>query len=268
MNDMEPLGSVAAGVMARAERIMQRRQQGTETIRALLNNGELATRDLPCYDRCDGDIVVMHDGQRIGGFCPMHMVEGVCPLTTVQERKLLVRLKHAGFGSHYFHPEPERIRARQIVEQYLGTMETNLAEGRGLVFTGDVGTGKTFTLAYMARRLLTENVGVRKILFPMFISELEDRSKRMALVQQAIKAEVLMIDDFGSGEIAPWMIGVVEGIVESRYGNNKPTIVTTNLSREALVSNEMFRRMVDRWRECCTMVAIGGTSMRHKDESA
>lgn len=244
---------------------MQRRQEGTETIRGLLTSGDLTNRDLPCHDRCDGTIAVFHDGDRIAGFCPMHMVDGVCPLTTIKERKLAARMQHAGFGKHYLNPEPEKIRARQIVEQYLGTMMQNVQTGRGLVFTGDVGTGKTFTLAYMARRMLTENVGVRKVLFPMFIDELQDRQRRLALVQQAIRAEVLMIDDFGSGEIAPWTIGVVEGIVESRYGNDKPTIVTTNLSREALVGNEMFRRMVDRWREKCTMVAIGGTSMRHDD---
>jgi len=242
---------------------MQRRQEGTETIRGLLTSGDLAPSELPCHDRCDGDIVVMHKGSRISGFCPEHMVEPICRLTSLRERKLQARLQHAGFGKHYWNPEPEKIRSRQIVEQYLGQLMENIRTGRGVVFTGDVGTGKTFTLAYMARRMLGENVGVHKVLFPMFIDDLQDRQRRVALVQRAIKAEVLMIDDFGSGEIAPWTIGVVEGIIESRYGNNKPTIVTTNLSRDDLVANEMFRRMVDRWRETCTIVAIGGTSMRH-----
>lgn len=242
---------------------MQRREQGTETLRSLWSAGELTREGLPCHDRCDGDISVVVNGSRAVGFCPMHMVDGVCPLTTVKERKLVARMKHAGFGSRYMNPDPEMIRARQTVEQYLGEVEANVRNGRGIVFTGDVGTGKTFTLAYMARRLLTDNVGVWKVLFPAFIDELQDPKRRQAVVERSIRAEVLMIDDFGSGEIAPWTIGVVEGIIENRHGNQKPTIVTTNISHDDLVSNVTFRRMVDRWRENSIMVKIGGRSMRH-----
>ena len=275
MNDTEPqkvLGGGAAAAIARIERTMQRRREGTQTLQKFWNSGEIGKADLPCHDACNGEIRVYLPLEVVNrhelpsrseyGFCPAHMQAGVCPLVTLRERQLLARMKHADFGQRYVNPDPERIRCRQVVEQYLGNLDANVREGRGLVFTGDVGVGKTMILGYMARRMLSANVGVWKAHFPAFIDGLQDRQRKLALVERAIRVEVLMIDDFGSGEIAPWVIGVLEGVIESRYGNNKPTIVTTNIGKDELVANPDFRRIVDRWRETSTMIRIAGESQR------
>jgi len=265
-----------AAAVARVERIMQRRQKDTETLRRLWNDGEIAKANLPCHDACNGEIRVhlpmdvvernSVENSTLMAFCPMHMVEGVCPLVTLKDRQLTARMRHANFGVRYLNPDAERIRARQTVEQYLGNVERNVAEGRGLVFSGDVGVGKTMTLAYMARRMLSSNIGVWKVLFPEFIDDLQDRTRKQALVERALKVEVLMIDDFGSGDVAPWIIGVLEAIVENRYARMSPVIVSTNMTQAALEDDQSpFRRMVDRWRETSAMVKIGGTSQRTGD---
>lgn len=278
MSGTEPqkvLGGGAEAAIARIERTMQRRREGTQTLRKFWTNGELPRENLPCHDACNGEVrvrlpdpvIAKYDlpGSTEMGFCPAHMQPGVCPLVTLKQRQLLARMKHADFGLRYVNPDPDKIRCRQVVEQYLGNLDVNVRDGRGLVFTGDVGVGKTMVLGYMARRMLSANVGVWKAHFPAFIDGLQDRQRKVALVQRAISVEVLMIDDFGSGEIAPWVIGVLEGIIESRYGNNKPTIITTNIGHDELVEHEDFRRMVDRWRETCRMVRIAGPSQRSHD---
>jgi DNA replication protein DnaC len=266
MSGSEPvrLGPLAEEFVARVERTMQQRRENTETLRRLWTAGELPKDRLPCYNSCEGLVRIPIDAERtITGFCPAHMEKGVCPLVDKAERELAARLTHAGFGSRYHHVDPERMRARAAVEQYLGTLQENRSTGRGLVLTGDVGVGKTMTLGYLARQMLKDDIGVWKVHMPTWTEELNDRTTRKAQVQRAIKVEVLMIDDLGSGDMPTWVLGIVEGIVEHRYANRKPVIVTTNLSREMLVKDVAFRRMVDRWRETCTIVAIGGTSQRH-----
>jgi len=268
MNGTEPerLGVAAERALASVERIMQRRRADTETLRSLWNDGELPRESLPCHNACEGQVRVRIDAQTVlNGFCPAHMVEGVCPLTLKAERELAARMKLAGFGARYQTADPERIRPRADVEEWLRDVPDHLKTGRGLLMAGDVGVGKTMILGYLGKQLLQQNVGVWKVHMPTFIEEVNDRSLRKGLVERAIKVDVLMLDDFGSGDMPPWVLGIIEGIVEHRYAHCKPMIVTTNLPRDVLVGDQAFRRMVDRWREACKLVQIGGTSQRHDD---
>lgn len=257
---------IAERLVARVEKVMQKRREGSEALREAWERDALTKPDLPCYDRCDGNIVVPVDGQKVQGFCPVYMTEPFCPLVTIHAREMQARMERSGFGSQYQHPNPERIRVLEAVSEYLAHLRVNIQTGRGLILSGDVGVGKTMTLGYMARQMLEEGIGVWKVHMPQLVEDLADRDRRRAVVERAIRVQVFMLDDFGSGDMPTWVLGILEGIVEHRYSNQRPTIVTTNLDRQVLVKAPEFRRIVDRWREKNRWVGIGGTSQRHGSE--
>lgn len=261
---MEAVGTNAERFLASIEEKMVRQRANTELMKQRYDQGDVPDSKLPCYDRCDGLIrLEIEPGRMVQGQCPAYLKPGTCPIITREARELAARMTHAGFGSRYHNPTADQMRARGSVEQFLGAIDHNLHEGRGLVLTGDVGTGKTMTMAYIARSLLRDSIGVWKVHMPTWTEDLADRQQRKALVERALRVQVLMLDDFGSGEMPTWVLGVLEGIVEARHGSQRSVIVSTNMSRDKLVKDVAFRRMVDRWRETCTIVSIGGASQRH-----
>ncbi len=263
MSDTDREPELAGHVARRVEHIIQQRRKATQELQRLWTAGEIGASDLPCHDYCDGDIAVEHDGVMVKGYCPQYMVEHVCPLTMKEERELRQRLRMAGFGLRYHDPDPTLIRGIAAIDDWLIHKAENVQQGRGVILAGDVGTGKTMTLAYMARDLLSDGYGTWKIHMPRLLDRMMDRTERRWHVERLMSVQVLMIDDLGSGEIQPWILGILEGAIEHRYANKKPVIVTTNMPVEMLKAKPEFRRMVDRWRETNRLVKVGGESQRH-----
>lgn len=245
------------------ERIVQRKHEATAKLQKLWNDGELPRENLPCHDKCNGEVRVSVDGVQLTGFCPAFEQKGVCPLVSRAERELTERLVRAGFGKRYHSPDPTRIRGLETVNEWLANMATNVRTGRGLVFSGDVGVGKTMALAYIGRQLLEADIGVWCVHMEQVVSALADRDRRGAALRRLKSVQVLMLDDLGAAEFPTWMLGVFEGAMEYRYANMKPTFITTNLTRKDLVDASALRRVIDRLRETNTFVNIGGNSQRH-----
>lgn len=243
----------------RIESIIARRQQGTEQLQKSWKSGELTRRDLPCHAACTGQITVgsMH------GKCPMYMRPDVCPLVEEKERNLQASMSEAGFGPRYHHPDTSRLRALEPIDEYMKALPGNINRGRGIVFFGDVGVGKTTTLAYMARRILAGGWTVWCVHTPQLIEMLRTDDRQAALTK-AMNVDVFMLDDLGSGEMDGDILGAMESIAEHRYARHMLSMVSTNMTPEELVANIPLRRMVDRWRQTNMIVKIGGTTMRNK----
>lgn len=261
---MDPvqIGGATAAVMDRIEQIMKDRRSTTEEWKTAWTAGELPKAALPCHDACNGTIILSKDGRQAKGQCPAHMQEGVCPLVGKAERELRKRLELAGFAPRYHSPDPARIPARSLVEEFLSNLATNLQAGRGLILTGDVGVGKTYAMAYMARRMLVENVGVWKVHMSDLIQILSDQQQRKTAVERCLKVQVLMWDDWGTAQAPPWVLDMLDGIVESRNGRMAPMVVSTNLPPQKLKADPQTRRIVDRWSESAGLIQMGNRSQR------
>lgn len=261
---MDPvqIGGATAQVMDRIEQIMKNRRSTTAEWKDAWDAGELPKSVLPCHDACNGTIILSKDGRQAKGQCPAFMVEDVCPLVGKAERELRERLELAGFAPRYHTPDPARIPARSVVEEYLGNLAANLKAGRGLLLTGNTGVGKTFAMAYLARRMLVENHGVWKIHASDLVMKLEDVQQRKQVVERCLKVEVLMLDDWGTATMPPWVLSIMDGIVEARNGRLAPVIVSTNMRTDELFRKQEYRRIVDRWKESTAVVRMGDASQR------
>jgi DNA replication protein DnaC len=146
------------------------------------------------------------------------------------------------------------------VRQYIRTIGDQLDEGRGLWFTGDVGTGKT-TLAYLVSKAAMEidrTVAIYSL--PRLLGMLRDTYDDDApyslneLIERLSAVDLLHVDDVGAEQTSPWVLEQLYAIVNTRYEDGKAIMVTTNLITEdgdAALREQIGDRTVSRLYEIC-----------------
>lgn len=137
--------------------------------------------------------------------------------------------------------------------------------GKGMILLGPVGTGKSSAAALACKAAAEKSRTVVWMYVPDLIDELTDKAaKRAQVIRRATRADLLVWDDFGVRDMADWELGYLDQIVENRYRNFQPMIVTSNLTSEDLRGDVRLHRITDRWRErtACERVVLSGESMR------
>lgn len=170
-------------------------------------------------------------------------------------------LGSGGVPALYSDAEWADCRAGIALKQYTDSIEKNIATGRGLLLVGPIGTGKSSAAALVAKSVVMAGKTVRWCYVPDLLAELRDNAQARQLVKLSSAADLLIWDDFGVAGLAEWQIGLLDRIVEKRYQNGKPMVVTTNMSKISL-SDPSLSRLNDRWSERRYVVTISGESMR------
>lgn len=134
--------------------------------------------------------------------------------------------------SYYETAEIALHGAENFVEQYLQT-----GTSTGLVFTGPVGSGKTFLACAIANELMEQEKQVLFLVVPDLLDELRatyDRKERsenteMDLLDAARTIPVLILDDLGAHNYTEWTRNRLYSIINYRMNHVLPTVITTNL---------------------------------------
>lgn len=157
---------------------------------------------------------------------------------------------------------PELARAKAYVDAWQ-TMEE---KALGLILWGDVGTGKTFFAGCIANALLDRGVPVLMTNFSRILNRLaspmgEDRN---AYIESLSQYKLLIIDDLGVERNSEYALEQVFSVIDSRYRQRLPMIITTNLTLAELRGPEdMARaRIYDRILERCVPIQLQGESRR------
>ena len=142
-------------------------------------------------------------------------------------------------GKNIVHPE-----VIEAVERWMDS------DYRGLVLMGSVGTGKT-TMAYAIRRAWEHPLKIANVRNCQWIA---DQIKLDATWVQEIAGEkgLMILDDFGT-EPKVWGEESMLPILFTRYQNNLPTIITTNLNFQ-LIKERYGERIADRLRDYARIV--------------
>ena len=87
----------------------------------------------------------------------------------------------------------------QMGKRYVNNWKQVKAENLGLLFWGDVGTGKSFLAACIANGLLDQGVSVRMTNFTWILNKLSDLQvkERCQYIASFGKVDLLIIDDLG-----------------------------------------------------------------------
>ena len=128
-------------------------------------------------------------------------------------------------------------------------------EGRGLLFVGSKGLGKTHLAVSILKSLIAERgasgvfwehkelmENLRGAMFGSTAAGAED-----ALLRSLTKCDILVLDDLGDLTPSDWTWDTTSYILNSRYNGNLSTIITTNLDNRASLSSttEPYDRFAD-----------------------
>ena len=145
----------------------------------------------------------------------------------------------------------------------------------GLLFFGNVGTGKTYLAACIANELISRGIPVLMSNFSKLLNDLSGfkEADKNGYIASLNNYELLIIDDLGVERQSDYALEQVFNIIDSRYKNGQPLIVTTNLSVEDLKNPKdmKYKRIYDRILEMTIPIKVDGVSRReqlHKEKLA
>ena len=156
-------------------------------------------------------------------------------------------------------------KAQSFVENW----EEMKRENTGLLFWGDVGTGKSYTAACIANALMEQEVPVLMRNMGDFMSG--DFEEREELCRSIASYGLVILDDLGMERGTEYGLETAFRVIDARCESRRPTIITTNLTLQDLKNPKdlMHQRIYDRVLEMCTPICFSGESVRediHKNK--
>ena len=211
-----------------------------------------------CPDgRCDGSGFLYDEAARVARPCTCRpgriarkkaaALEGRIPRRYREvslEREPLISIERAN---------PHVVRQ---VRQYVRTIREQLDAGRGLWFTGDVGTGKTTLAMLISKAAMESDRTVAIYSLPRLLAQLRDTYQDDAeyslaeLIDRLSAVDLLHVDDVGAEQTSPWVLEQLYTIVNTRYEDGRAVLLTTNLDRPEL-EEQIGHRTVSRIYEIC-----------------
>ena len=175
-----------------------------------------------------------------------------------------------------FIPTKETFRAFQAVKKYVDNFEEYMVSGTGLIISGNCGVGKTHLAAGISQELNSKGFST---IFGTLIS-LMDRIKKTynqgqddsKIFYDYCNVDLLIIDDLGKEKVTEWLLEKFWSIVNHRYENNKPIVITSNyLSENELIQkfsincdSSIAESIVSRICEVCRGIRMNAPDYRRR----
>ncbi len=155
-------------------------------------------------------------------------------------RRSKMRRRHREQTFETFEETAENRKARDFALTYVDQFEVYRQNGQGMFIGGGCGSGKTHLSAAIALSLMEKGYYVI----------LESSIDILAAVKSAydtraygeadglepyLQCDLLVIDDLGKEQCTPWAASMLYRLINYRYCEMKPTIITTNYDMEHLV---------------------------------
>ncbi len=198
-------------------------------------------------------------------------------------------LSNFEFDGPHAHLMKARMAACRFVEEYSSNNNT------GLLLIGGIGTGKTHLAVGIIKELVVSK-GIPSLFYDYreLLKQIQNsyndsvKATELEVLRPVFEAEVLVLDELGAVKPTEWVWDTVSLILNSRYNDNRTTIITTNYpddaARDANGNSEFARaqraargetlgdrigeRMRSRLHEMCRIVKMEGEDFRQKIKSA
>jgi DNA replication protein DnaC len=143
------------------------------------------------------------------------------------------------------------------VRSFLGNLDQHIEDGRGLWFSGDVGTGKTSLAMLVSRTAIEAGHSVAIYSLPRLLAEIKETYDRdsddsyMRLFRRLCAVDLLHLDDLGVERSTDWVLEQLYSIVNERWQDRRSIIVTSNLVDMDELRAQIGFRTVSRLIEIC-----------------
>lgn len=154
----------------------------------------------------------------------------------------------------------------QVAKNYVNNFSNMLSSGKGIIFYGNTGVGKTFSSLCIINSLIDQGVPCGYIDFPRLISEFRSRQDKQSYIDSFNRFKLLVADDLGAESDTNYSLEITYNLINTRYLAGLPTIITTNLTGEQLKNpcNVQERRLFSRLFEMCVPIECTGSDRRKK----
>jgi DNA replication protein DnaC len=209
------------------------------------------------------------------------------------------RYEHCELGTFQYDPDDKgqksirdaRFLAGRFVEEYP-------TDKTGLLFVGSVGVGKTHLSVGILKALIRDK-GIHCLFcdYRELLKSIQNsynasvQASEMEILRPVFDAEVLVLDELGAVRSTEWVFDTVNYILNSRYNDNKTTIITTNFpdkpeqeklevdnlssrsaadraARRETLGDRIGERMRSRLHEMCKKVEMQGDDFRVSSKTA
>ncbi|WP_171012081.1 ATP-binding protein [Hathewaya histolytica] len=151
--------------------------------------------------------------------------------------------------------------------KYADRFQSMRKESIGYLIYGKPGNGKTYTTACISNALISKMIPVICVSINSLLERIKETYNKFGedgestILKGLANADLLIIDDLGTEQDTDWSRTKIYNILDSRYRNSLPLIVTTNLPLREL-EERYEKRTYDRLLEMCTPILNDGPSIR------
>ena len=154
----------------------------------------------------------------------------------------------------------------ELARRFVEAWDKFQAEGLGLLLSGNVGTGKSYTAGCIANALIDQLQSV----FYTGVSDVVNRmqglygEEREQYLKTLMKPDLLILDDLGAERSTSFGREQVFDVVNKRTLSRRPLIITTNIPLHIMkeTTDLSERRIYDRILSVCAPVRFDGENFR------
>jgi DNA replication protein DnaC len=175
-----------------------------------------------------------------------------------------------------------RLAACKFVEEYP-------VDSTGLLLIGSIGVGKTHLAVGIIKELvLSKGIACLFYDYRELLKQIQNsyndsvKATELDVLRPVFETEVLVLDELGAVKPTEWVWDTVSLILNTRYNDNRTTIITTNFddrpaaavagprgaAREETLGDRIGERMRSRLHEMCRIIKMEGEDFRQKFRSA
>jgi DNA replication protein DnaC len=164
---------------------------------------------------------------------------------------------------------------------------------KGLLIIGKIGTGKTHLAVGIMKELILDR-GIACLFYDYreLLKEIQNsynstvQTTELDVLRPVFESDVLVLDELGAVKPTEWVWDTVSLILNTRYNDNRTTIITTNFedepaagasgslsparaaTRAETLGDRIGERMRSRLHEMCRIITLEGSDFRQKFRSA
>ena len=152
----------------------------------------------------------------------------------------------------------------KAAKQYADNFGEMKKDGKGLLFYGDCGVGKTYAAACIVNELVDRGIPCLMTSFSRILNALWSVEDKQAYIDSLNQVDLLVIDDLGAERQSEYVAEQVFNVIDCRVRANLPMIVTTNLSLRELTAPTAHKRIYERLLGKCHPVEVTGQNRRRE----
>ncbi len=165
-------------------------------------------------------------------------------------------------------------------------------DGTGLLIIGQIGTGKTHLAVGIIKELILKSIPCLFYDYRELLKEIQNsynatvQTTELDVLRPVFETDVLVLDELGAVKPTEWVWDTVSLILNTRYNNNRTTIITTNFEDQAAagangtlsparaatraetLGDRIGERMRSRLHEMCRVIKMEGNDFRQTFRSA